>query len=392
MARDFLVQELDKLLDARGTNIQAMQKLYENVIKEVFRDDNAAFFGSLLCSLEFHWDPIAPDRVCTNGKQILWGPYDFLDCSQEERENTLLHEILHVGMLHHLRRGNRDPYIWNIACDYRINNYLRANGRHIPDSWVVDPTIDKGPEGVLAEEQIYDKILTGEIYCPSKPDDWVSDMLEEEIDPRHIINSAVRATQAAELAGKAASLPGGLKERLNDFLQPVIPWERQLQQWMTDLIEQDYSWLTPNRRYQDVYLPSLYDDEGRLEHLVFYFDTSGSMTERDVKRVLAEIKYVHEVLKPKKLTLVQFDHEIQTTKEWSEDEPFENVEIVGGGGTSLVPVKEHIEKYQPTAAIIFSDLECEPMEKLSVNVPVLWAVIRNLKAWVRFGQTIHITD
>ena len=32
------------------------------------------------------------------------------------------HEIIHIRYMHHLRQGNRDPQLWNIACDIEISN------------------------------------------------------------------------------------------------------------------------------------------------------------------------------------------------------------------------------------------------------------------------------
>ena len=42
--------------------------------------------------------------------------------SKEERLFVILHELWHVAKLHSIRRESRDPRLWNIACDYHINN------------------------------------------------------------------------------------------------------------------------------------------------------------------------------------------------------------------------------------------------------------------------------
>lgn len=369
---------------------QELNRLLDKTVGKVFQNDNAAFLGSLYCSLQFKWDHTRPDQVATDYTAIWWGPKDFLDCTPEERESTLLHEIWHNGLLHNIRRGTRDPLLWNIACDYRINNDLRRNGRFIPDTWVVDPRIDD--KGIMAEEDIYDLLCKKALKIPANYQHF--DLLSEPKDAVNTITAVVRAVQAAELAGKAGLLPGSIRTTLDTFLNPVIPWRTVLMQWMTDLLDEDFSWKRPNRRYLDdgLYLPSRELDEGRLEHLVYFLDVSGSITDKDAQRFNSEVKYVQEVLQPKKLTLVQFDTAIQDVREFTEHDRFDELEIIGRGGTCLVCVHDYIEKHKPTAAIIFSDLECSPMKKLSEPIPVIWAVIRNHTAWVPFGKVIHIND
>jgi len=67
------------------------------------------------------------------------------------------------------------------------------------------------------------------------------------------INNVVQAVQAAEMCNQAGAIPGSIKEFLNRFLKPVVPWEVVLHNFFTDLLSEDYSWKRPNRRHQDVY-------------------------------------------------------------------------------------------------------------------------------------------
>ena len=45
--------------------------------------------------------------------------------SLEEWKFVLAHEYLHAGLQHHRRCNGRDHYLWNIACDFVINGWLR---------------------------------------------------------------------------------------------------------------------------------------------------------------------------------------------------------------------------------------------------------------------------
>jgi predicted metal-dependent peptidase len=367
-----------------------LDKMLDKVKAELFLGTNAAFLGSIMCSVEFLWDETFP-TAWTDYLRIGWNPHWFLSTSHEKRKGLLLHELWHIARLHQLRRGTRDPKMWNIGCDYRINNDLITSRQPIPDGGCVAPQIDDN--GILSEEEIYDLLMQNSIPVPADPMEDLRDGEQNGSGTAHaqMIATVVRAVQAAEMAKMAGELPGDIKQMLNTFLEPVVPWRTVLQQWMTELLDEDFTWKKRNRRY-DIYMPSREEDEGRLEHLVYFQDTSGSITEKDMLRFNSEVKYVQEVLKPKKLTLIQFDTMIQFVREFIQDELFEDVEFHGGGGTCLVPVRAWIEEYKPTAAIIFSDLECSPMKPLTQKIPVIWAVIRNRNIPVHFGKVIHIKD
>ena len=379
-----------------------LQKQFEQIVKEIFQGTNAAFMGSLLCSLDFKWDRGAKiDTVCTDGKTLWWGVRDFLFVckNKKQRVSTLLHELWHPARLHHLRRGNRCPKMWNVACDYRINNDLRYAGYEIPDAWVVDLALDAN--GLMAEEDIYDLLSSNKLPMPTSPsgpgDGQDLEMGEEgNLDPNakaQILASVVRSLQAAKQAGQAGNLPGSIQEILNTFLEPKIPWRNVLYAWMNDLLDQSaYTWRRPNRRYGHVYLPSSDFEEGRLSHMAFIEDVSGSIGTEDARRFNSEVKYIWETLQPKKLTLVQFDERIQQVTVFNEGDEFNQVELIGRGGTSLECVRAWLEENKPNAAVIFSDMECASMSPLSIDIPIIWGVIRHTIKHVPFGKIIYVDE
>jgi predicted metal-dependent peptidase len=197
-------------------------------------------------------------------------------------------------------------------------------------------------------------------------------------------------TGFGKAAGGAGAIPGELEEMINVFLTPVVQWDKILNRFMSDLLETEFSWRRPNRRYSSTYMPSQIAVEGRLADLRYYEDASGSITLEDGIRFNSEVKYVKEVFQPTKLTVVQFDTQITHTVEFAQHDPFDQIRFVGRGGTNLACVREDIIKHRPTAAIIFSDLECAPMEKLPFEIPVIWIAIRNREAVVPFGTLVHI--
>ncbi|WP_312929039.1 DUF2201 family putative metallopeptidase, partial [Pseudescherichia sp.] len=77
--------------------------------------------------------------------------------SKEMRVTLLAHEAWHVGLMHPLRRGNRDPEKWNAACDFAINIMLKDLGYHFDANLGL---LDEQYRGMSAET-IYDKLPDG---------------------------------------------------------------------------------------------------------------------------------------------------------------------------------------------------------------------------------------
>lgn len=378
---------------------------------ELFAHKYAAFYGSLLCSLNFYWDANI-QTAATDGVNLMWNPYWFQQLKPKTRVTVLIHEVQHVAKLHFARMGERNPKLWNYATDIRINNDLTSEGysfEGIEWGWR-DPSFGPG----VPEEDIYDALLAlgqqpnpnlgswgqqlpqqdpnastpGQMPGLDGTDLFPSGPITKE-DMVKAINNVVQAGAQAKLAGPG-KMPGDIETLLTTFLAPMVPWEQLLHRFMQELCEHGYSWRKPNRRFTNLYLPSHYDEEGALEHLAYFEDTSGSISDADALRFNSEFKYVKETYEPRKMTLIQFDTQIQDERVYLDTDPFDQVVIKGRGGTSLEPVREWINKHKPTAAVIFSDLECAPMGPLDFQIPVIWVCISNRKAIVPFGEIIHI--
>lgn len=360
----------------------------------VFILNNAAFLGCMLANVTFRWDDQI-STACIGNNSLSWNPHWFQKLIPETRKTVLVHEIWHEALLHTLRQGSRDPKIWNFACDIFINNGLEDEGYSfvgVEGCWK-----DQQYRG-MNEEAIYDILIKDAIEPPPTgswghgDDDDDGDMKKEgaQTDKHTAINNVMRAVQQAKIANQAGSVPGNVIELLNQFLRPKVPWETLLMQFFTDLVEEDYSWARPRRRSPDVYLPSVVTEMSKLDHLMYFQDVSGSVSRQDMIRFNSEVRFVKNRFKPRKMTIVQFDRRIQSVLVIEEDDAFDEIKIIGRGGTSFVPVKQYIEDHKPTAAIIFTDLECTPMQPPSYPVPIIWVAVNARNIPVKVGKVIHI--
>ena len=129
----------------------------------ILMDAKNAFLGALMCQLKQDWDESIP-TACTNGKSIWWSPHWFLSLPKPARVTVQAHEVWHVARLHMIRRGSRDPRLWNMATDIRINNDLKAMGFSFVglEGACMD---DKYPPE-MPEEDIYEDLLKNAVQPP----------------------------------------------------------------------------------------------------------------------------------------------------------------------------------------------------------------------------------
>lgn len=372
---------------------QTLERLLSKVKIKLFYHKGAAFLATIMCSVQFEWDTEIP-TAATNGKKIIWNPYFFMSIHIEERVFVLAHELYHIAFQHIYRRNSRDPMIYNIAGDHVINNMLINNGYsvsklgfnifadHKYHNWSVD--------------RVYEDIMQNPPPNAGKCG-LADDLKEEDIQPgdqMESIGTLVAAIQASKMAGEAGVIPGDIEELIQEFLNPILPWEVLIQNFLNELSYDDYSYRRPNRRYDDPLLPSLTSD-GALEELNWYIDVSGSITGHMLKRFFSEMKYVIETFNPVRVNIIQFDTRITKVSVFEQEDDFTCLEVSGRGGTNLSPVKAHIEEKPPNAAIIFSDMECAPMDE--VNIPVLWCVFKcksgsSYSHTPKFGTVIDIKE
>jgi predicted metal-dependent peptidase len=383
---------------------EQLDQLLAKTKGRLFFKKGAGFLGSLLCDHEFVWDDTCQTAWC-NGSQIGWNPKFFTWLTPEERVTILAHELWHTGYLHMARIGvMRCPDYWNIAADHVINLRLQADGYTWGEKLqslgaYMDPQYAN-----MSTEQVYDLIAPKDGKPMPQPNgspgpnqgdqgaglpmDGDVRVPAEGLSQDKLIGKVVKAAQASRMSKEAGVIPGETELIIDEFLNPILPWEVLLQRYFTELSKDDYSWKRPSRRYEDEYLPSMDGDNG-LEHIMYFLDISGSVADEDILRFNSEVKYIHDALAPKKLTLVTFDTKLQDFYEFADDEAFEKVVVTGRGGTDLAEVQELIKKQRPTAAVIFSDLYCDPMTE-NPGSPILWVVVDHKKAQVPFGEMIHI--
>lgn len=374
-----------------------LYRLLDKTKGKLFMKQGAAFLGSLLCSVEQIFVPEDDEiqTACTNGKYIKWNSKFFYNLPPETRVSVMAHELWHIGYMHMIRINDRNPIIWNMAADHVINLMLVEhnftwdgyfnNGMKIKDNIFCDSQFKN-----MTTEEVYEKLLEGGESTSYQMQDIipVDNGDNEKGNKSSVISAVVSAIQQANMSKKAGSIPGEIEMYVDKFLNPKLPWQVILQNFFTELTNDDYSYRKPNKRFTDPILPSISDGEG-LSNLLYFIDTSGSITDQEILRVNSEIKYIKEQLEPEKLTVIQFDTRIRNIRVFEKDDPFSEIYMVGRGGTDLTEVYEYIKNNPADAAIIFSDLYVTPMD--DPGIPVVWIVV-NSSIVPPFGTHVTLNE
>lgn len=389
MSNELDYDELDELLDITKARL--------------FLQPGTGFLGSLLCQLDFQWDEEC-ETAWTDGASIGWNPRWFLSLDRDSRVFVLAHEVWHVAFQHMFRRGERDPKIWNYAGDYVINAQLKNSGFPVNTDHLYDKRFDG-----MSTNEIYDIIYSDppegsgigndikECSGENKEEDGNGDgdgdgdasgRAKLEQASLNKLSSAVMSAQLT--SSHAGDIPGEISTIIEDLWKPKLDWRKILRRFFNSLVESSYSFRRPNRRYQDPLMPGLVGTHG-LEHLIYYLDISGSVSDKDIKRFNSEVAHIQRTLSPERLTLITFDTKLRDTYEFTKDEKFDSIKVTGRGGTCFFPVLDHINEHKPTAAVIFSDLfvnkwPAAPKKK----TPVIWVCVGNKNGKAPFGKTIHL--
>ena len=343
-----------------------------------FLHKDAAFLAPLLCQLNVMWSEDT-ETACVDGINFKINPKFFKSLNKNEKKGLILHELWHIARLHIIREGDRDHYRWNLATDYIINNDLIADGYVLPKGCL------KGKFYKMSEEEAYDALPENPEIELNMPDLVKSEGKQESNASAQIL-AVSAALQQAKQAGYSSQ---GIEELLKNLTAPVLDWRKLLENWFQDLVPDDYTWRRPNKRFQNIYLPSIASNENRLSHIMFFLDTSGSISKEQLQQFNSEIAYIKQEYNPELLTLVEFDYRVQKITEIREEDSPKFLKVHGRGGTSYAEVADLIEKKNPLCAVIFTDLCAEPMRKPKASSKILWVISDN-KENAPFGKSIHI--
>lgn len=298
-----------------------------------------------------------------------------------ERRFVIAHELLHAGLRHDTRAGWRDPFLWNVACDYVINGWLTdMSVGDLPDGALHDPVL----RGLSAEE-VYDRIVTDRrrlrkiatlrgvgladvlpYPLPRAATDPVRGVDLDEFYRRSLSDGL-----AAYQAQQRGLLPAGLVQEIRALAHPPVPWDVELACWFDSRfppLERRRSYARASRRQSatpDIARPGWHRPADPAEQRTFgvVLDTSGSMDTRLLAKALGAIASYAVARDVLSVRVVFCDAEAHDNGWMHPADIAGRVRVRGRGGTVLQPgvtrLQEAADFPKNGPVLIITDALCD---------------------------------
>ena len=291
--------------------------------------------------------------------------------STEEWRFVLAHEFLHAALHHADRLEGRNPLLWNMACDFVINDWLLdMHVGSMPDGALYDAqfhglSAEAVYDRILLEARRYEKLRSGDILYGEGSYDTANGALDD-----FYRRALQRGLQYHESSNRGF-LPAGLIEEIHALSMPPIPWDVQLGTWFV----RQFPTAQPHRSYArmsrrqsaapEIPRPAwIYPSEPQAEKTFgIVLDTSGSMPRSLLAAALGSIASYSAARGVHAVRLVFCDAAAYDQGAQPPESLLESVYIQGRGGTRLQPgidLLEHAEDFPKGAPIlIITDGQCE---------------------------------
>lgn len=416
-----------------ATNTDPRKKINKAAVSLLLRHP---FFGSLLYRHEVLITTSVETAAVSVDRVIMLNPEFVQKCSPAQLEFLLAHEVMHIVFAHIARRGDRDPVIYNIACDAVINETLIVEG--------VGEFIEGGIRMLGAQyrtsESIYDEIapklkprkktspskgqaltlplfpngldangqagvsedddssgsnspFIGKLNIPDLPRQ-ARQLTQEEINEQ-IEEGKIELGQALTTARTCGNMSGVLGRFINSILESSLPWYQILERYMVAKAEQRYNWSRPDKRRLNIaYLPRR-ERFPSLGTVVIGIDVSGSVSDTEIAEYLGHCQRIFELCHPRKVYVVYCTTRVEAVDEYEKGEPLEPRKNLWSGGTCMPAIMDWIAKKEIEAdvCVTFTDgFTPYPSEK-QVPCPLVWVLSSDFKPKESTrGEVIYVND
>ena len=327
--------------------------------------------------------PFGPTVAAVNTKSLYWNPEMAVDMTMAQIRAVLLHEAFHLILQHLGRLKGRDPAAWNYVADKKCNQYVREindDRAQVDVSRFVLPDHD---ELELTTEELYKRLPERTIYINYQgPDSPITGdgSKTDPNDPAADVEVQLWNNRIKDFLSKEqGKMPAGLARELEDFLEPRIPWQETLREFASESVSgmNTFTWKRFNRmmRMYDIYYPGM---KGERVNIFLAADTSGSMGTEELREVFTEAKEVLEIYGD--IYYLSCDAKVHTAQ--TVDSIEELVKATkGGGGTSFVPVFEHVdemyEKEEVPPVLIYMTDGYGTFPDVEPPYPTIWVMIHS---------------
>lgn len=401
------------------------------------------FFASLALHMELRERPGIP-TMQVDGKHLDYNPAYIMELAEPPLIGMTAHETLHIALLHHTRRGTRDPEEWNICCDLSINQRLVDEGFTLWKGALFDASF----KGMSAEEIYAERKRRKEEQEPPPPPPAPDEDQEEDEEDQDdagadedaggdqdgddqgagapgqddgmgpiapdpggcggVVDAAldegegidqveaqaeamVRQCAAVAAAG-LGQMPDGIAQILDELNKPRVDWREEFGRFIDSIASSQPTWNRPDKRMLALgyYLPGRSPDV--VDEAVCIVDTSASIPRDGSTAFASEVQGMLDSGRVTRVHVVSVDDAVRHVQVFELGDTVEVLELKGGGGTRFDVGFEWVATHAPDAAAViyltdldvYGDLWGQPPA-----CPVLWTVYGGLRK-APFGEVIPL--
>lgn len=335
-----------------------------------------SFFGVLAWQMQYIECEAIRTMATNCSDRVFYSKRFFESLDTDGQCFGIAHELMHGINATLSRRGDRDFPLWNCATDFVINGMLVEAGFQVPalPSYLGEVSIpgvgkfDTGAPKILHDlryrgmtcEKVYDEL----VRIGYKPSGWFDDHeYSVPTDPAQVEQASARMrrlfSEAIQQVG-VGNTPLGIQRLYKDMCTPKIDWKSMLATVISGIKVDDYSFVPPDSAFfgSGITIPTL--NEGQSLKAIVIIDTSGSIGDKDIAAVMAELRSIAAQFSSYELRAFCFDSVTYDVQEFSNDS--DNLEFIrfdGGGGTDFDEALEKADQVQEDfdadVAIFFTD-------------------------------------
>jgi len=412
-------------------NIALAEQVLKKAHVRLLRHRKTYLYSGVLLLGDSMVDDSKGPTACTDGLNKYYNSNFLASLGAISKVSGLvLHEALHVflkQLQRHKDLWDEDRKLANAAADYVVNAIIKdienedraalaaANNKAdpvviLPDGALYDakfinwsmrqvydflkqakqankpqPQDDEGKGDKDKDEDGCDTVsVDGKEYKLDTMDEHDTSGVEVLTD-EEVKEMTAKIDAAIQEAGLLAGLSSQkLPRAVQELFEPEVRWEDVMQEFFVSHARgnSEYTFSKFNRRriVDEIYRPHTYNE--KLGRVVLGIDTSCSISQEQISRVINHTVSLCEQCSPNELLVLWWDTSVHGEQRFSE-ESFGNLrhalKPVGFGGTRAGCVSEYLttNNIHADCIVIFTDGYVEDNVKWEVSAPTLWVVKGN---------------
>lgn len=330
--------------------------------------------------------------------ELVYNSLWFETLTDIQKLGILQHELLHIILYHHHRKGERKALLWAVSCDISVNQFIKKEYL-LEDSItleLISDILNINLPSMKSSEEYYDFLFlyesallfeqSGNKVLLNFPGNRIfkSDIIEEQSLSTFELSVLKRdVTDSLNFSGGRNDLQGELKnEILRSMSLNTLNWRSILKRFLSKQgkVNVKKSYKRVSRRYDNY--PGTIRSKG--SKALIALDESGSMSNDITGIYLDELKIINQITGVD-IQVIRFDS--NCTEPVALNRYINNVGRIKRGGTDFRPIFKLADYMKISQVIIFTDGDGIYPE--AVNQKVLWILTKDGYNRSNFGEHVY---